>query len=241
MFPLCSDPMQRCPPTVCIYRGATVCMRSTAFFGMIFICTFGVASHFHLSSPPTNLSLRPHLGFLLYKPAQGSGLCSTTSYASLPPSTLVHSMSQTVSFISFHDLSTDGRFLWASPTVYDVLGYEAEELVGRCGYDIVYPEDLSQGKEFHKETFINDLVASQIVVRYRAKDGRPVPCLCVISLCYDFLVNSATVLDQAAEACKFWIFLFACWQRENRFNEAKIPHPPPLFTWQILSDGHTPR
>ncbi|KAK3825268.1 MAG: hypothetical protein J3Q66DRAFT_384514 [Benniella sp.] len=109
-------------------------------------------------------------------------------------------MPQTVSFISFHDLSTDGRFLWASPTVYDVLGYEAEELVGRCGYDIVYPEDQSQGKEFHKETFINDLVASQIVVRYRGKDGRPVPCVCVISLCYDFLVNSATVLDQTAEA-----------------------------------------
>jgi PAS domain S-box-containing protein len=111
-------------------------------------------------------------------------------------------MSRAANFISFHDLSPEGRILWASPSIFDALGYELEELVGRCGYDIVYPEDYTQGKEFHKESFINDLVASQIVVRYKAKDGRPVHCLCVVSLCYDFAVNSVTILDDAAEACK---------------------------------------
>ncbi|KAF9360597.1 hypothetical protein BGX34_007685, partial [Mortierella sp. NVP85] len=109
-------------------------------------------------------------------------------------------MSRAANFISFHDLSPEGRILWASPSIFDALGYELEELVGRCGYDIVYPEDYTQGKEFHKESFINDLVASQIVVRYKAKDGRPVHCLCVVSLCYDFAVNSVTILDEAAEA-----------------------------------------
>jgi hypothetical protein len=87
--------------------------------------------------------------------------------------------------------------------VYDVLGYEAGELVGRCGYDIVYPDDFSLGKEYHKDSYINDMVASQLIIRYKAKDGRPVHCLCVTSLCYDFAVNSATVLDQTAEARKW--------------------------------------
>lgn len=113
-------------------------------------------------------------------------------------------MTRAVNFISFHDLSPDAHFLWASPTVYEALGYEPEELVGMGTYDLVYPEDHLQGKEFHKESFINDLVASQIVVRYKAKDGRPVTCLCVVSLCYDFAINSATVLDQSAKVCK-WI------------------------------------
>ncbi|KAK3825267.1 MAG: hypothetical protein J3Q66DRAFT_436381 [Benniella sp.] len=103
-------------------------------------------------------------------------------------------------FISFHDLSPEARILWASPTVYDALGYEPEELAGKCGYDLVYPEDYSEGKEFHKESFIHDLVASQLIVRYKAKDGRPVPCLCVVSLCYDFAVNSTTVLNSGAES-----------------------------------------
>ncbi|KAK3825269.1 MAG: hypothetical protein J3Q66DRAFT_327371 [Benniella sp.] len=105
-----------------------------------------------------------------------------------------------VSFISFHDLTSDAHYLWASSTVSDALGYEPDELVGKCGYDIVYPEDHAHGKEFHKESFINDMVASQLIVRYKAKDGQPVPCLCVISLCYDFLVNGVTVLDHTAEA-----------------------------------------
>ncbi|KAF9366730.1 hypothetical protein BGX34_009570 [Mortierella sp. NVP85] len=109
-------------------------------------------------------------------------------------------MSQAPNFISFHDLSPEARILWASPTVYDALGYEPEELAGKCGYDLVYPEDCSEGKEFHKESFIHDLVASQLIVRYKAKDGRPVPCLCVVSLCYDFAVNSTTVLDPGAES-----------------------------------------
>ncbi|KAF9973364.1 hypothetical protein BGZ65_009307 [Modicella reniformis] len=103
-------------------------------------------------------------------------------------------------FISFHDLTPQARYLWASPTIYDVLGYEPEELFGVPAYDIVIPDDIPDSRDFHKENLMNDLVASQIVVRHRAKDGRPVHCLAVISLCYDFLVNCATLLDSDAEA-----------------------------------------
>ncbi|KAK3825184.1 MAG: hypothetical protein J3Q66DRAFT_327174 [Benniella sp.] len=104
------------------------------------------------------------------------------------------------SFISFHDLTPDANYLWVSPTVYDILGYDSEDLIGMRAYSFVYPDDLADSRTVHKENLINDLVASQIVLRYKSKDGRPVHCLCVFSLCYDFIVNCATLLDPGAEA-----------------------------------------
>ncbi|KAK3825270.1 MAG: hypothetical protein J3Q66DRAFT_365071 [Benniella sp.] len=143
-------------------------------------------------------------------------------------------MSQAPNFIAFHDLSPEAHFLWVSSSVYDVLGYEAGELVGRCGYDIVYPDDFSEGKEYHKDSFINDMVAFQIIIRYKAKDGRPVHCLCVISICYDFVVSSATVLDQTAEALNRhiaaspWMFLNSgaplIQKRNGEFERMKRHH-----------------
>ncbi|KAK3825266.1 MAG: hypothetical protein J3Q66DRAFT_396260 [Benniella sp.] len=109
-------------------------------------------------------------------------------------------MSREINFITFHDLSPEAHILWASPTVYDALGYEPEELVGRCGYDIVYPDDFEMGKKFHKESFINDMIAGQVFVRYKTKDGHPIPCLGVACLCYDFAINSVTVLDPGVKS-----------------------------------------
>ncbi|KAF9932297.1 hypothetical protein BGZ65_004531, partial [Modicella reniformis] len=102
--------------------------------------------------------------------------------------------------IGFDSMVIKARFLWISPTVYDVLGYEPEELFGEPGYNIVFPGEIPEIRTFHKENLINDLVASQIVLRYKGKDGRPVHCLVVISLCYDFIVNCATSLDPDAGA-----------------------------------------
>ncbi|KAK3825265.1 MAG: hypothetical protein J3Q66DRAFT_420192 [Benniella sp.] len=51
---------------------------------------------------------------------------------------------QAANFISFLDLSPEGRILWVSPGVYETLGYEPDELVGMRGYDILYPEDHSE-------------------------------------------------------------------------------------------------
>jgi PAS domain-containing protein len=107
---------------------------------------------------------------------------------------------QAANFILFLDLSPEGRILWASPGVYEILGYEPEELVGMRGYDILYPEDHSEGKKYHKESFVHDLIASQMIVRNKAKDG--LPCLCVANLCYDFFVTCTTILDPSTVSCK---------------------------------------
>ncbi|KAF9357635.1 hypothetical protein BGX26_003367 [Mortierella sp. AD094] len=101
-------------------------------------------------------------------------------------------------FIAFHDLSPGGNFLWVSSSIIDVLGYTSEDLIGVSGYDIIVPEDIPITRVVHKENLLNDLVASQVVIRYIAKDGRCIPCICVFSLCYDFLLNCVTAVDPNA-------------------------------------------
>ncbi|KAF8937279.1 hypothetical protein EDD21DRAFT_389774 [Dissophora ornata] len=107
-------------------------------------------------------------------------------------------MSLPNNYISFHDLSPEARFLWASPSIYDVIGYTPEELVGTVPYDIIFQDDHSNSRSVHKENLMNDLVASQTTVRYRGKDGQPIYCIAVFSLCYDFIVNCSTLVDPNA-------------------------------------------
>ncbi|KAG0245842.1 hypothetical protein B0O80DRAFT_274097 [Mortierella sp. GBAus27b] len=105
-------------------------------------------------------------------------------------------------YISFHDLTLGANFLWVSPSVQDVLGYTPEDLIGCPTYDYIHPEDIPLTKVTHKENLKNDLVASQIVIRYIAKDGRFIPCIAVFGLCYDFIFNCATLLDPNVYAYK---------------------------------------
>ncbi|KAI8349013.1 hypothetical protein B0O80DRAFT_461954 [Mortierella sp. GBAus27b] len=90
-----------------------------------------------------------------------------------------------------------------SPSAYDVLGYEPEDVVGRPGYELISPDDHANIKDFRKEYFKNDLIASQAAIRLKRKDGVYVSCVIPGSLCYDFAVAIITILDSGAEACLF--------------------------------------
>ncbi|KAF9955990.1 hypothetical protein BGZ70_010061 [Mortierella alpina] len=97
--------------------------------------------------------------------------------------------------ITFHDLSPRALYLWASPSIEDCLGYSAEELIDTSPYDLLILDDLPSATTAHTENVLNDMVASQALVRYRHKNGSAVPVLAIFSVCYEFLVVCLTVLD----------------------------------------------
>ena len=39
-------------------------------------------------------------------------------------------------------LDSNGRFLWVSPQVQDVLGYDSEEIIGREGFNYIHKDDI---------------------------------------------------------------------------------------------------
>jgi PAS domain S-box-containing protein len=89
-----------------------------------------------------------------------------------------------------------------SPSTYDILGYEPEEFLGRPAYEFVCQDDQADLHEFLVEYFANDLIASQFVIRFVAKDGRRIPCAFLGCNCYDFSVGIFKVLDSEAVARK---------------------------------------
>ncbi|KAG0267582.1 hypothetical protein BGZ95_002816 [Linnemannia exigua] len=102
-------------------------------------------------------------------------------------------------FISIHDLTPQARTLWVSASIYDCLGYTPEEFLQTSTYEILHPDDYTRAMVAHRENVLNDMVATQVVVRFRAKDGTYVANTSFFSLCYDFIVNCTTIVDPAAE------------------------------------------
>ncbi|KAF9921787.1 hypothetical protein FBU30_008144 [Linnemannia zychae] len=75
-------------------------------------------------------------------------------------------------FISIHDLTPQGRTLWVSASVYDCLGYTPEEFLQTTTYELLHPDDVALASVTHRENVLNDMVATQVVLRFRAKDVR---------------------------------------------------------------------
>ncbi|KAG0032930.1 hypothetical protein BGZ82_006325 [Podila clonocystis] len=96
-------------------------------------------------------------------------------------------MFQADNFISFHDLTPEAHFLWASSSITTCLGYEPGEIVDTPAYTVIHPDDISYVKVTHQENMMNEMVGTQIVLRFKAKDDSWVPCMVIFSLCYDYI------------------------------------------------------
>ncbi|KAI8349012.1 hypothetical protein B0O80DRAFT_461943, partial [Mortierella sp. GBAus27b] len=111
-------------------------------------------------------------------------------------------MAPTDTFIAFGTTTQESRILWMSPTAYDVLGYEPEEVIGKPTHNITSPDDQADMTDFRKEYYKNDHMGSQTAVRLTRKDGVVLPCVLFGSVCYDFSVAIITVLDPGIETSK---------------------------------------
>ncbi|HEX2167222.1 MAG TPA: PAS domain S-box protein [Longimicrobiales bacterium] len=75
--------------------------------------------------------------------------------------------------ISLHDET--GVFLYASPSVTDLLGYEPRELIGRSVYELVVEEDVGTLREAH-EAIARREGRVPAVYRTRRRDGSVIWC-----------------------------------------------------------------
>ena len=66
---------------------------------------------------------------------------------------------------------TGGVVQWLSPSVEDVLGYRADELVGSCGLDSVHPDDRDQVEGVYTSLRALGDTSPPIIARCRHRDG----------------------------------------------------------------------
>jgi len=68
------------------------------------------------------------------------------------------------------EISTDARYVWASPNYRSVLGYDPEELIGRNALEILHPDDRAHAMEVFAR-FLAGGQPGEARVRARHKDG----------------------------------------------------------------------
>jgi PAS domain S-box-containing protein len=71
------------------------------------------------------------------------------------------------------ELDEEGRVLYVSPTITEILGYSPEEYVGQGGFDIVHEEERAELFQRFRELMTTG-EARGVIFRDRHKDGHPV-------------------------------------------------------------------
>ncbi|KAI9830662.1 MAG: hypothetical protein M1826_004491 [Phylliscum demangeonii] len=96
-------------------------------------------------------------------------------------------------FISIHDLSIDARILYASDSIVDILGYAADEVIGKSCFDYFHPDEIPFARSVHGRGVELDKAAVLSYCRIRSRHARWVGCECVFTVVYDVLVASTSI------------------------------------------------
>jgi len=107
-----------------------------------------------------------------------------------------------VSFIGIVDFTEDVRWVYASPSVSDLLGFEAHEIIGRPALELVHPDEFPQIRQLHYSTIKQDKAAVLAYLRMRHKDPTKGYILCGVTrtVCQNVLVGSVSFASPGPKA-----------------------------------------
>ncbi|EPQ51116.1 hypothetical protein GLOTRDRAFT_118143 [Gloeophyllum trabeum ATCC 11539] len=153
--------------------------------------------------------------------------------------------SNRVSFIGIVDFTENARWVFATASCYDLLGYEPHELIGMPSLDLVHPDEFAQVKKLHYDTIRQDKAAVLAYLRMKHKDPYKGYILCAISrtVVHNILVGSVSfatpgpkAMHNASTAQEVTIitpnatnFQFRRWNDPSPMPPSPIPDtaPPP--------------
>lgn len=107
-----------------------------------------------------------------------------------------------VSFIGIVDFSQEARWLYASESCADLLGYEPKDLIGRPSLELVHPDEFKDVKQIHYDTISQDKAAVLLYLRMKHKDPYRGYVLCGVSrtVVHNVLVGSISYAAPGAKA-----------------------------------------
>ncbi|KAG6812302.1 hypothetical protein H0H92_003475 [Tricholoma furcatifolium] len=69
-----------------------------------------------------------------------------------------------LSFIGIVDFSQEARWIYMTPSVYDLLGYEPHELIGRPSLELVHPDEFTAVRRIHQWGYLVLTVVHNVLV-----------------------------------------------------------------------------
>lgn len=118
-----------------------------------------------------------------------------------------------INCIIIYDNTAEATVVFASESVYDVLGYTPEELMGKPGYELIHPDELAAIGLIHTANVKEERMSSITMYRSRCKDGTYVQLDVVVHYCCDALVTT-----------NFKIASLDCVKRRTRISSADFAH-----------------
>ncbi|KAK9719978.1 hypothetical protein K7432_004426 [Basidiobolus ranarum] len=98
-------------------------------------------------------------------------------------------------FIAIYDLSPQRKILYLSDSVYDVLGYTPDELIGKNGFCLIPEEEIPGMHTFILYQEINDSIYSLLYGHSRTKDKKLITIEAAANCCYNMITTVISETD----------------------------------------------
>jgi PAS domain S-box-containing protein len=96
------------------------------------------------------------------------------------------------------DLTSNASILFVSDSIYDVLGYQPEEVLGKSCFAFFHPEEVLDARYVHERSILFEKVVVLHYARIQSRDGSWTTCECCFTIVYDVLVATIRVYRQSA-------------------------------------------
>lgn len=104
--------------------------------------------------------------------------------------------------MTIHNLSADANILFASDSIFDILGYQPRDVEGRSCFDYFHPEEVPLARYVHGRGVLMDKAAALHYTRVRNVHGEWVGCECTFSVVHDILVACTSVYHRGEKSEK---------------------------------------
>jgi PAS domain S-box-containing protein len=102
--------------------------------------------------------------------------------------------------VSLSDLTPDANILFASDSIYDILGYPPDEIRGKSAFDYFHPEEVPLARSIYSRGILLDKAAVLHYARILSNDGNWVSCECCFTVVHNVLVTSAGIYFKGARS-----------------------------------------
>ncbi|KAL2267494.1 hypothetical protein VTJ83DRAFT_4771 [Remersonia thermophila] len=96
-------------------------------------------------------------------------------------------------FMTIHNLTANANILFASDSIYDILGYQPDEVKGKSAFEYFHPEEVPFARSIHSRGVLLDKAAVLHYARILSKSGQWISCECCFTVVHDVLVASTSI------------------------------------------------
>ncbi|KAJ4118001.1 hypothetical protein NW760_000034 [Fusarium oxysporum] len=103
-------------------------------------------------------------------------------------------------FLTIHNLHPDANILYASDSIFEILGYSPQDVINKSAFEFFHPDEIPYARSVHSRGVLLDKAAVLHYARLRSRDGRWVSSECCFSIVHDILFACISIYRRDAKS-----------------------------------------